>query len=356
MRQSSWLTYCMALFIASRLFFWGEALSIHHALHSTLPLHGLFSILDSTWYATIATTGYSTIKLGFPHIYTVFFPLFPMLLKTVMILTQLPVYLAGQLINYLCFFGALCLFYKWLEQDFDRQTARLGCLLLAFSPYNIYFMAVYTESLFLLLTLIFWRAAKQQRWLLMGIAGCLISATHPNGILIGCFGLWFMWEDWRKNQSLLWTYWPLLLVPLGLVAYMLFLYIEIRQPLAFVHYQIYWARDSWHFGTIILQFLNQCLMQPYNLCIYGIGMALSLFLWNRCFSKEALFIPIFISIALVSGSFVSLARFTGGAFAFYFALTLFTQEKQSRHFVFCAELILSAPLMFWWLTQNVQAY
>ena len=347
--------YCIGLFLLSRVFFWGEALSLHHWMHSSLHPHALFSLLDSVWYAGIATSGYTLPKVG-AHSPQVFFPLLPLLIKAIMLLTHLPVFIAGQILSGICFFCALCLFYHLLERDFNTQTARLGILLLVFSPYNIYFIATYTESLFLLLTLIFWLAGKNQCWLLMGIAGCFMSATHPNGILISFFGLWFMIEDYQKKQTILWRYWPILLVPMGVIAYMTFLYVTIKQPLAFAHEEIYWHRQGWHYGSIESTLLYELPAQVYNFCVYLLGLGLSLFLWRERFYKEALFIPILISIAILSGSFIALARYTASTFAFYFGLTLFAQKHQARNWILFTQIAFSIPLMYWWLSKIPMAY
>ena len=356
MKKSNILFYCFILFVASRLFFWALALSMHHLMHSPLPLSSLFTQLDSAWYVTIANLGYAASKPGYPHAYTVFFPLFPILIKAMALLTGLSTWIAGQVLSNLCFFAALCLFYHLMERDFGTETARIGCVLLAFSPYNIYFMAIYTESLFLLLTLTFWLAAKNRQWLIMGIAGSLMSATHPNGIVIGFFALWFIWDDYRKNHSSLWQYWPIFLIPLGLIAYMTFLYFSIGQPLAFVHYDLYWNRTGWHYGSIINRLALELSGEYYNTIIYVLSLCLAIFLWKRRWYKEALFMPIFTIQAILSANFVSLARYSGGLFAVYIGLALLAKEIQGRNWLIAAEIALSIPLMYWWLQGNILAF
>ncbi len=330
---------------------------MHTLMHDQSSLFSLFTMLDSSWYITIAVYGYNAPAYAkFAHAYTAFFPFFPMLIRAGVYLDGLAPMLQGQLLSNSFFFTALCLFHYFLEKNFDVKTARLGCFLLALSPYNIYFMAVYTESLFLCLMLGFWLAAQSKRWVWMGLIGCAMSLTHPNGVLIGFFAFWFMLDDYRKNHPSLWNYWPIVLIPLGLLSYMVFLYFEMGDPLAFVHYQIYWQRTGWHYGFLVRQMIDQLNRETYDFCIYVLGLAVSAFLWTKRLYKEAVFIPIFLSLAILSGSFMSLARFTGGTFTFYLGLTLLGRETAWRNTIIVVELLISIPLMFWWLSSAAWAF
>ncbi len=352
------LRYCLILFAWTRIFFSIEAEWMNHLLHLDLPFSSLFMRLDSQWYMQIVDYGYNVVApSGFPHALTPFFPLFPLLVKIMTFVTGSTPFLSGPLVSNACFFGALCLFYQMLESRFDTSTARLGCLLLAVSPYNIYFMAGYTESLYLLLMLGFWMAAQRRHWLWMGIMGGLMSATHPNGVLIGVFALWFIWEDAQQNKGPWRQYWPIVLIPLGLVAYMVFLYFEMGDPLAFLHYQVYWDRKGWHLHGFWSQLLYEVHTYPYSVCVYVLGLALSVLLWRRQLRKEALFIPVFLSMAIVSGSLMSLARFTGGAFSFYLGWTLLLQDRPRWQVgMVMLALASSIPLMYYWLLQMDPAF
>ncbi len=65
-----------------------------------------------------------------------------------------------------------------------RETARLAVFLTAFAPMAFFFSAVYSESLYLALSVgLFW-CARQGRWALVGVVGALAAATRSTGIVL----------------------------------------------------------------------------------------------------------------------------------------------------------------------------
>ena len=348
------------LFLVSRIFFFLLAMGVRHSLHLNVTDSTLFALIDGYWYIDIAQHGYDTharaaIFLG--HQNYVFFPLYPLLIKGVMLFTGLKAAVCGQLVSNACFFASLCLFYAWMQRRCGAEAARIGSILLAFSPYNIYFMAVYTESLFLLLLLLFWLAAEQKRWLWMGVCGFLLGLTHPEGVVSFIFAAWFMWDDYRIKRKNVLQYWPIFLIPLSVVSYMIYLHFHVGDALAFVHNeQQAWHRDGWHFGKLGMSKQPQIQGDTYNLFVYVLALILSGFLWVRGYRKEALLIPLFSIPALLSGTFVALARYVGTLFPFYIGASLFVVEKNGLKFVLGAEALGMVLLMYAWLEQAPAAF
>ena len=95
------------------------------------------------------------------------------------------------------------------------------------------------ESLFLLLTVASYYFAKSERWWLAGICGALASVTRTSGILLLPALAVLFWETyrpalqlrnartWRKEAL------ALLLVPLGLFAFMIYLHFLTGNAFAF---------------------------------------------------------------------------------------------------------------------------
>ncbi|MCX7122854.1 MAG: glycosyltransferase family 39 protein [Gammaproteobacteria bacterium] len=359
LKSRLWI-YILILFICTRFLFFAEAVQMAHSFHLKIPLSMLFSLLDGFWYVNIARHGYDVApQFGVfwqGHANYVFFPLYPFLIKGGIVLTHLPAAIVGQILSSLCFLVSLFLFYHVLRRSVDERMARIGCLLLALSPYNVYYMAVYTESLFLMLSLIFWLAALNQRWFWMGVAGFLMAATHPNGVLIILFAIWFAWEDYQKTHDI-WRYCPVLMIPLSLIGYMIYLHFHVGDALAFVHNEeAHWQRAGWHWRNLTVELQRQSRFQMYNISIYLMGLALSVLLYRRGYRKEALMIPVFTSLALLSGSFVSLSRYTAGLFPFYMGLLVFVKERKSLDLTLLFLFLLSLLLMSWWVQQFMMAF
>jgi Gpi18-like mannosyltransferase len=208
--------------------------------------------LDAIAYVNIAHHGYTF------NPDTAFFPFWPLLehFGGLLLGGSFPkaYYLAGLLLANICFYFALVLLYRLLAQDFEASLARRALFFLAFYPYALFFFAGYTESLFLLLTLALFlvlRRGKAIDWWLAGLFGLVATATRSTGIILAIpFLVVYIQRFWtpaqrgshswgKKINALL----PIALIPLGVVAYMVLLYVTKGNPLFFVTQE---SNYGWH--------------------------------------------------------------------------------------------------------------
>jgi hypothetical protein len=210
---------------------------------------------DSAWYLAIAHSGYHPDRLR-----TAFFPLYPLLIKGLSYVVGSLV-VAGVVISLAGFLAALFLLERLSALDLDLDTSRLSVTLLAFCPVAYFFSAVYSESLFLALSLGAVYAARRERWALAGGLGGLAAATRNSGVvLLVPLLMLYLWGPrgrqvaapafqrlrrpslralrprHRVRPSILW----LALVPGGLGAYLVFLAIDLGDGLAPFHVQHFW--------------------------------------------------------------------------------------------------------------------
>ena len=187
---------------------------------------------DSSWYLQIAHSGYSHDPLG---LRSTFFPLYPLMVRGLGVVIRSDL-IAGVLISLACFVVALVLLYRLVALELDAERARICVMLIAFCPMAYYFSAVYTESLFLALSVGCVYAARTGRWAQAGMLGALASASRNTGVLLAVpIVLLYLYGPrtdrppsqprrrwlpaYRIEPSLAW----ILLVPVGLGAYILFL-------------------------------------------------------------------------------------------------------------------------------------
>ena len=154
------------------------------AVHTNLGpagsvLAGSVDRFDSSFYLDIAAHGYGTASAG----RLAFFPLYPLLIRLLEPLTG-SWELAGFLISAAALLGALVLLHRLTELELGRRAADATILLLAFAPLSFFFTAIYTESLFLALTVASVYAARTDRWRLACGLGALATLTRPTGILL----------------------------------------------------------------------------------------------------------------------------------------------------------------------------
>ena len=214
-------------------------------LHALLPAwanaksHGW----DTQWYTDIARRGYDWKKsVGTSP--AAFFPLYPLLIRVGVVLTHRSYLGVALALSNLCFLGALGYLWRLARWEFDAEVAGRTVLYIAVFPTALFFFAGYTESLFLLLTVASFYHLRRGDWLLAGSFGALASATRVTGILLA---LPFAYEyarysnfSWRKVDAR--GIVGLLLIPAGLLAFMLSLRSTVGDAFAFGHYQAAWQK------------------------------------------------------------------------------------------------------------------
>jgi hypothetical protein len=194
---------------------------------------------DGHWFALIAQEGY------FEKPTTAFFPLYPLLLRAGSWLLDGQIELAGVLISNVTLLGALYLLYQLIQLDFPRAVARRTILYLALFPTAYYLGAVYSESLFLLLSVGSLYAARRDRWWIAGALGFFAALTRSHGILLLIpLAIMFIRQEgwhprrWRANPI------SIALVPAGLLTYMVYLRRLWNDPLIMLTAQKGWDRYS----------------------------------------------------------------------------------------------------------------
>jgi hypothetical protein len=202
-----------------------------------------FAAWDSGWYFGIAQRGYYFDPDGQSSI--PFFPLYPLLMRIAAWPfggTDRSLWLAGIVISYVSFFVALVLLHRLTERFVGtREAARRTVLYVAVFPFSYFFSRVYTESLFLLVTVAAVYAAFSSRWRLAGFFGALAALTRPNGLLIivplGILALQTgaSWRERLRHVS------PLIAVPSALGLYCCYVYSLTGDAFAWLDAQKHWG-------------------------------------------------------------------------------------------------------------------
>jgi len=221
---------------------------------------------DSAWYLVIAHYGYRPDLGAFTASRTAFFPLYPLGVRAISWLGAPPI-VAGVLLSMVAFAAGLYGIHRLSTLELGRrggtassqgkvaEAARLAVLLTAFAPMAFFFSAVYTESLFLALSVGRFWSARQGRWWLVAMLGALATATRSTGLvlLLPAAIIYFYGprEDlaparprtrWRPRYRLradaLW----LLAIPAGVGAFSLALALGGGDALSPFHAQDVWGR------------------------------------------------------------------------------------------------------------------
>jgi hypothetical protein len=323
----------------------------------------IFARYDSGWYHTIAQDGYR-YQPGEPN-NLAFFPLYPLLMRGVGVVIggeSHHYYLAGMAISRVAFLGALVLLYFLARLDLGRDGAQRAVLYIAIFPYAFFYSRVYSESLFLLLSVAAFWWFRAKRWGLGGVAGGLAALTRVNGILVilGLAAVALQQHALRgpsRARAVLGLSW----VVLGFGSYCAFSYAIAGSPLAWVD-----AIRAWDYTpggapwTPLVALARQLIHRPYEFLVFepngpydtlnGVTaglMVLSIpFVWYRLGAPYAVYMLANLWLPLSSGEFEGLGRYCAVLFPFFIWLGSFRSSlvRDVVLFTFVALYVLCVSL------------
>jgi len=182
---------------------------------------------DSAWYLTVAHEGY-----GADPARPAFFPLYPLLLRVLG-----SDIVAGIALSLACFAVASLLLHRLTEIELGPAAAGPAVLALALFPGSLYFSMVYSEALFLVLSIGAVYCARTGRWAWAGALGGLAGATRSAGLVLIVPLALLWWSHSRRARDAAW----LAIVPAGVAGFCAGLALAGHDALAPFH-----AQDDWY--------------------------------------------------------------------------------------------------------------
>ncbi|HWO83000.1 MAG TPA: mannosyltransferase family protein [Solirubrobacterales bacterium] len=244
----------------------GESASLSHPF-AAWPGHNLLDLVfspmakwDTQHYLAIAYDGYVESYEGLPPVDNrpAFFPLYPGVVHIFSGFGASPglILIVAYAVSLACFFGALTLLHRLTVIELGEQFATPTLLLLSFFPTALFFGIPYSESMFLLLAVAAFLAARTGHWAIAGIVLALASATRvPGLLLIVPVAMLYLygprtdrerelhdgrWPRYRLRPDFLW----LLLAPLGLLAFSAYLHFTLDNWMAWNDAQALFGRHT----------------------------------------------------------------------------------------------------------------
>ncbi|MEM6869382.1 MAG: hypothetical protein AAF528_13500 [Cyanobacteria bacterium P01_C01_bin.121] len=301
------LTYIGTLFLVSRLVLTIVGVVAHASLEtgygkqfswSKYPWLDIWGVWDSFWYMNIVQEGYSTASVipgnaaqtNFP-----FFPMYPLLMKGLGTLMGGKYFLAGLVISNVCLLISGYLLYKLVESEQPdaaiapqaRETARRSVKFFFLFPVSFILSGLFTESLYLCLTLLCFYWAKRHRWLAVGLTGACLSATRTLGVLIILpMALEYLrsidFKVFRIRREALY----LMLIPAGLLCFCLYNYQVTGDFFYFKTNQAAWGREILNPATVLIKALVEGVKTGDAKVLLELGFSLVGLIFRRCFTKE----------------------------------------------------------------------
>lgn len=309
---------------------------------------------DCSWYTYIVEEGYDRApRAGAAgQANYAFFPAFPVLgwtmhkalgieARDALVLTSRALYVVAALVFYAC-----------LLKRVGPKAALFGALLFLLSPYAIYGHAGYSEPLYFLLSTLSYWAVHERRWLAAGVIGALLSATRANGVLsavvlatAGLRSLHRLTAEPKEADKFLLA---LALVPIGLAAFMLYLYDRTGDPLAFAHIQAAWSR---RFSNPVLTLYDGLVSVDRKLYFAWVALAglwMTSYLAARRYFEESVGLLVNILVPLSAG-LAGMPRYVGWQFPFLFGIVVLVESSRpARRTVLVLSGFLAALMAFAW--------
>lgn len=309
----------------------------------------IFELYDSIHYINMAKSGYTE-----PSLYA-FFPLFPMLIKLVSFI--IPSYqISGALISNIASFLSLILI-----NDLTKDKNNIGNVIcFVFSPILVFTSIVYTESLFLLLTILGYYLYKKDKYLLSSVVVGLSILTRNSGIILwGAIGLDMLYRLFIKKENNIKfkniIIFGIISLLIGML-YPIYLYKETGDFLKFITVQNdYWNRETGIFINGIIKDIIVLTRKtgPINLMVFlqnWLSFFLTFILGIKILKKDTV-AGIYTIVSLIAFqtsyrdidfwvtlSSISLFRYVFNLFPIY--LYLFDNKKESTNKVLYFTFIL----------------
>ena len=298
---------------------------------------------DSGWYASVALDGYQWIPGQACNVN--FFPLYAWstlafsLPLRVLMSPERAFYVAGMAWSLVLFYAALVGLARLGNATWGPQVTRRTLWLVAWFPFSLFYSAVYTESLFLALSVWTFVLARERRWwgaaALVGLAGL----TRVTGALLGLALLVefaaFARRDWRvwRTDGL-----ALAISPLPILGLFLYFKLQFGEALLFLKtYTTVWDKRPGlsrlvdvlnsirhDHDPLALRFQN--LM--YVLALFG---ALAAVVWARRQLTWGMQTLVIVSVMVVAlTGFNAAGRYTAVLFPAFAAVAMLLGERGFR--------------------------
>lgn len=381
-RAAIWILalFALAMFVPNRnplAVLWDDP-----ANHDLGAITDVWARWDSVFFLRIAEHGYATVA---GKAAPAFYPLYPAIVAGVGRTLGGHFVLAGVLVSLAASAGAFLLLYRIAEARLGADGARRAVLYLAVFPTSLFLQAVYSESLFLLLALAAFLFAERSRYAASGAAAGLALLSRPMGVALLPPLALIAWQEKHRLRSLA----GLVLAPILFLVYPLWLWLEARDPWAFVGTERLWGRHLSPYGPLagiwgglragwagIQQFVAGSHGHVYwhsshdpdpirvaatnleTLAFLVLFIALAVVVWQRFGAPYGLFAALSLALPLSTPSrawpLLSLPRFGLVVFPFFLALaSLGGRPRVHTAIVALSSMLLGVFVIQWALWQWV---
>ena len=303
----------------------------------------LYTAGDAPHYLRIAQEGYAAA--GEYAKLIVFFPLYPFL--TGLLGRVIGFEIAGMLISQIAYGGASVFLYRLIALDRGEKDAWYGVLFMCLYPFCFFTMGVYTEGLFLLLTIGGLYFIRRHRYLAAGIFGFLGALTRIQGVLLLIPAAYALFTGKKKKG------WPfLLLIPMGLAVYLWMNKAVQGDWLIFLQHEAaapWYQTTQWIADNLAMQYRMgrtydslALLIYDVQIAVYFLSLAVLVYgFWKKERASYLVYGGAYLGFTYLSGWMISGGRYMLGCAPLFIILSGIPSDR-ARNGILCVLAFLFA--------------
>ena len=308
---------------------------------------------DGPHYLFIAENGYVSDGNNVNNI--VFYPLYPLLTRLLSILLGGRTALAGMILSQVCYGLSAVVMAKLAERTCDHPGYAMASYMLY--PFGFFCLGVFTEGLFLLLSLLGLYLIRERKWLWAGLVSFLCALCRTQGVLLLLPGIYMVWRQYRE-EGRKWKYLSVLGSVLGFFVYLCINKIVCGEFFAYQYYESiapWWQTPQWLGATIAQQWamglehpdLANWIYWP-QLFLYFIAAALLLAGWrSRLDMPYILYGTAYLGMCYTASRLISGCRYMLGCVPVFLCVGQI-KNRGLRAFILLAELVFFGMYYYWY--------
>lgn len=320
---------------------------------------------DSPHYIDLAKSGYKACIEDGKHLFLVFFPLYPWLLRVIYLFVR-NWELAGLALSTVSFCIGSVFFYATVKEEFGRLIAKRSVWLISLYPFAFFYGGIMTESLFFCLLAAGFFCIKRHKWCVAGILGIFCSLCRVQGILLLGVGMVEFLVTYpigtlikqHKGKRFVKAFFTkaiwLFLMPIGNVIYFVINYVVEGD---FFRFRVYQEKHWYHTTTWVSNCLTEILQYALGqnevnrtrmsiwipeLVLFVVAIVVIIYALRRHPIKYTAFLIVYTAVNYSVTFLISGGRYMACALPMFVILAEWTRRKPKIYYI----IILLSVLLF----------
>ena len=314
---------------------------------------------DAGAYLDIAKNGYNPDFNEGTGNYS-WYPLYPLLIK---IFGFIGYDLAAFLIANIASFFAVTVLYIFVKEKVNEKASYKTVFYLLLFPTAYFFTAMYTESLFLLFSLLCFWYAKKDDWLKAGIFGFLSALTRAQGIIL-FFPIIYMYMRScefklnKINHKIFFVF----LIPLGLAVFLLYHQIATGNALIQFQTQHQFGRSFNLFffepvinaaASAISGATTSKIYFSFSFLVWVVYLALAYYAWKKLGKEFGIYMFLSLLMPLFTSNFFGITRFALVLFPGFIVLGEASEKNRKTRLLLLFLYVIFAAMLLLFTIRHV---